>query len=780
MSDAPYDWNRLHNPLRVWVEMRPGENEYVIDHRTAPRTVLLGSNETMNRAELAVWAGPTEVPNEDALNVAAVMAGAQRPDWGKGLFVGPDQKIMIVLDRGRTTDDDDDDVPLHQVVFQGYVGDVRYEERSGPPQSSRGFTLIVQSMLERLSDQGHAWIAGRWMRTAEAQDALDATQDRDDATAHGDLDSVGFAPVWALPCAFNAGGEPNRAAAPITVSLGGESQLIHVFAPDGDPDAEPWTFAQILRHLAFFYQLRAYDDSVEITEQPGLVRDGNLFALTAALATQSIADRPDPPVTDATAWSFAVLDEPKSLSVEGMNVVEAFIAVAGAAGIRFREAIETVQQGEATTALSRLYWGARGAGTLRTLRRQATFADRELPAQVITRRTNAGQLTLEVDYRDIVTDPVILGDVLRHEVTVELVPGWMPDDNLDDVSDVDAARAYAEEHWDLDAEDIVADPWYQRYHPSGSLFHSGQNRLVGRRWILNTTGAYRAADYARSTGPYVAAAYAPWEPSDASITETSVDNAGQVVGLILKAGAWSRRPRPFWPCLSADQERRSLGVVVEFSFDAGATWTVIPGVTIVAVDDDSAIHLDAQDLTEVFPVGGYRDDEHLWFALLEDRLRVRVTAVIESDARVSSNLGWLRAGAAPRITAKRVFEARDRFASNRRDSANSQFGPAGVKAAASQTLDTREDTGRAQARAEALYELLSARQNACSAVVPWLELAEYAVMDSVLNIEGLGIRLASHGGGRVDRATDIVAIEYTEGMTRLILEDPRMVEQVET
>jgi hypothetical protein len=65
-------------------------------------------------------------------------------------------------------------------------------------------------------------------------------------------------------------------------------------------------------------------------------------------------------------------------------------------------------------------------------------------------------------------------------------------------------------------------------------------------------------------------------------------------------------------------------------------------------------------------------------------------------------------------------------------------------------------------------------------VVPWLELAEYAVMDSVLNIEGLGIRLASHGGGRVDRATDIVAIEYTEGMTRLILEDPRMVEQVET
>src|SRR5690606_8682695 len=152
------------------------------------------------------------------------------------------------------------------------------------------------------------------------------------------------------------------------------------------------------------------------------------------------------------------------------------------------------------------------------------------------------------------------GDLRRYEVTAELVPGWKPDPNVDNPADVDEAVAVSEEHIDL--EDPSADPWYQRYHANGSQFPTYAN--VGRRWVLNETGRYDAASYARSSGPFDTGRYEPWEPSDCSILDRKYGEDGELVEE--PAAAWARLARPFLPCFSADANRRSLGVVAEASY----------------------------------------------------------------------------------------------------------------------------------------------------------------------------------------------------------------------
>ena len=235
-----------------------------------------------------------------------------------------------------------------------------------------------------------------------------------------------------------------------------------------------------------------------------------------------------------------------------------------------------------------------------------------------------------------------------------------------------------------------------------------------------------------------------------------------------------RTPRPLLPCFSADSDKRSLGLVVEFSFDEGSNWYVIPEARIINLADDTGVYLDSDDLTELRLPGADQDDKHWWEAIVRGESRLRVTAVIEGDKPIMPNLDAGRYFPASSTATSKVFNVAHKFHSNRRDGGNSVL----AASAPGETIETGDDLEALQSTAETLLDILSARQNSLSATIPYLT-TDYQVLDSVLRITGLGMTFHSHGAGRVDRRTDIVAIEYTEGMTRLIFEDPRMLEQLE-
>jgi len=789
MADTPTDWSFYHNPLRVAVETAPGSRTFRDDPRIAVEKLVLGSNETPSEAMLTLYAGPIDSEAkgiEDALTAADVLNA--QPRTGFDQFLGPDQEIMVFrdLDAGALDDDEEaEGAATREILLSGHCTSPRYDERSaetgGKARSNRGFQFLVRGMLDRLSETPHGQVYGRRMRTAAGQDELDAAQERSSTTPRGDADSVAL--VTAERCVFNADGKPNRAAAPISIIIGGASYLIHVFTADGDPDAEPWTFAQALRYLLMWHLFESQTGTV-ITELPGPIKDGNAFELTENLATLIPESRPTAPVAEADAFAYAMLAEARGLDCEGISLPEALILLADASSVRFcirTESQTTDEEGnvrETALPVNRLYFYARGTGTERELHKEATFADRGLAAADLLAKTNVKDLAIQADYADVITEPVFLGDVKRYEVTVELVPGWEPDANLDDVADVDAALEFAEAHQEagLSPAELQADPWFCRYHKGGASFEFYSN--VGRRWVLNETGRYRTADYARSGGAFTADAYEPWEPTAADIADRFVNDDGNISTLAVIAGAWARKARPLQPCLSADEQRRSMGIFAEFSFNGGTTWVAVPAARIMNIDEEAGIYLDVDDLTLCTQPGDDDDGTALWEAMVRGDLRVRVTAVIEGDDRLRPNLTCMFAAPARSQSTSRVFDLAEKYQQNRRDAANSIFALTGSRPVANETTDARDDLEAIQDVAEITLELLSGRQNALSATIPWIT-TDYQVLNTVERITGINLVLQSHGAGRINRRTDIVAIEIVGAHTRLIFEDPRLLEQLE-
>jgi len=206
-------------------------------------------------------------------------------------------------------------------------------------------------------------------------------------------------------------------------------------------------------------------------------------------------------------------------------------------------------------------------------------------------------------------------------MTVELKPGWKPDDwwdiDPDDPDAVDAAIAW-----------LDSDEWAERYVLSSGDGTSYQYRRVGRYWALNEDGAFKAADYQRSHGPWSAAS--AWEVFDFRST------AG-VAELTFRGDAgWSVRRRRFLPTRATDAQ--SIGEVpdayqfkheAQFSFDGGTTWTNYI-VNVTSEPDRCAITIPTADLR------AFTDDDGESFAsaYLRGLLRVRITANIESDDRM--------------------------------------------------------------------------------------------------------------------------------------------------
>jgi len=788
VSDRPASYGYAHNPLRVLVETGPRTGEFVLDPRLAVDSLLLGSNETDSRATVRLFSGPLDATStpEDRLEPGDVLFAGARP--GFQTFISPEQRFLIV----RYPESGSADPEL---LFAGYCMLPRYDERGGSggmaPNSERGFVLTITSTWDRVATLTRGLIVGRNMRTAAAQDALDAAQDRSSALPiAGQTVSDSTRIVDSLPCEFNAGGLPNRAAAPVQVD--GEERYVHVFAGDADPDAKYWTYAQVLRYLTVFHLQSAYTMA---PDEGLLVIDGDGLDLTEDMLEWPSESHPRPaaPPDLDDVWEYAMLAMPQNLSVETLNICEAMTLFAASAKVRFA-VIYSWDPEDPTVPRSQLIWSGRGTGPAKTIAKGSFIGLPTSPpliAEEVVELCQIKDFSAQIDYRDVNTWPKVIGDIKRYEITSQLVPGWVPDDNLDDVADVETAIEYALAHHDCgDPEEVALDPWFRQYHKSGAMHE--RYRVEGRRWVLNETGRYRAAEYARQTGHFVADRYTPWGPETVALNDTAIDQAGEVVGIPVLNAHWSRRPRPFQPCFSADAMRQSMGIYVEFSFDSGYTWWHLAESRIANLQDEAGIYLDDEDLTLLKRPNETDEGISFWEAMVRGYARIRVTAVIDGDHRLDGDAQWTDLGAVMQAATGRVIDLSGRFHSNRQDGANSIFAPPldennpdgrGDREAPGTTPDEIDDLAAITDAARTFGEWLAGRQTVCSLVVPWLT-RDYEVLDTLTEIEGANLELRQFASDRDDaeagaRPVDIVAIEYVGAFTRIMLDDDRMIDQVE-
>jgi hypothetical protein len=729
-SDAPTSLQTIHRPMRVAING-------VFEPRLRVTQLKLGCDGDISEATLQAYLGAIQPsayhPGEGAMSVTQFISG--NPYWGG---VSPDQVITIYRDG---LDD------AQQVLLRGFSEVQTYIERGSVGGSDSGGTLVVSSVLKRVNKLESSQVFGRYVRQAASIDAWRELEAEAKLSPLGDDDDL----QWLhRPTTFNARGEANRQAAPITVTINGRSEQLYVFTDDEDPEAEPWTWAQALRYLVYFHL------------GGDLVGRTNLYDQTRAYLGDTIDQRPLSPVSETSGYDgdpstlsrlfqYAMLGMPSDAVFEGTSIVEAMTIVAKATDTHFK--VQTWFEGGQIG--DDLIWWARGGGP----RREVCKAPQGDEVPEILESLNLEQMTLSVDYGDVVTTPIGLGDVRRYEITTELIPGWKPDANVDRPANIDAAIAASTDHGEnLNADDT----WCQKYHPGGASFNAYAN--VGRRWVLNETGRYPAVDYARTSGHFGTSKYDPWEPADCSIVDRTFVNGAWSE----EAVNWTRHPRPFQPCFSADAAGRSIGVVVEASFDGGTNWEPL-GCKVLATE--AGIYIETDDLSRL--MSQYDGGPSWWAAMCNDNARVRVTAVIEGD-RALLIIGSA-ARAAVSHEASRLYDWRSRFKSNYRTTANSIYKPGGERATTYQTFECRDDSPTMDQWIASLCDLNAGRQIPGTFTIPWLECTRYQVGDCVPFVRG-AVELQGEVSGGVRRPPDIVAIVYGETSTQLVLEDARMAE----
>lgn len=666
--------------MLVLVETAMGSSDYRVDPRLRVDEVRQRSDDALSRAVLSVQLDG-EFDAEEARRA-----------------YDPDRRIVVTTVHP--------DAAQREVLFEGFprVQRSRWDGRTG--READEYRLELEHVYERLSRAPESWVYGRHMRSGEIEDGL--LTDPETYASRSVL-------LQALPCVFNPDGVGNRAVQPMQVRLAdGVLRPVHLFTWDGG-DAEPWTYATALRYLAWFYLGRS-----------SLVHAGNVFEATDALANGSDGH------TDGLQEALGRACQ--SLACEATNLVEALALLACAAGIH--ATAETVNDlGRPRTQLR--VWSSRN-GPIRQLhlarcgRHQdgaLRFDASAMSPGAVLRHNNTYRAGVTWDHRPIVNRVLVLGGIKKYEVTVPLWPGWRCDPNLDNVSlDQRVARKVAA----LTPDDVkvLGDgaenvEWYRRYHRDGSLYALYCD--VGRSWVLNEDGAYDAATYNRNA-PFHA--YTPFD-------FTAVMPAGE-----LRQGGWVRRPRAFMPTLSVGADGRSLGVWVEVSFDGGARWYA-PNCSVSVRSDRAGIHLECDNPTQVIPPGGNPLAQNLWYAIIDQSFRVRVTAVIEGDERLVGEYGPAGLGSpTSRVHATILSRPKAYLYARRSDVSNVLYSSmaAGTEA--------RDDTQAIAGMAYWLAKATQDRQVQVTPAIPWIETG-YAIGDRVSEVAGRELRFATRVGSEL-------------------------------
>ena len=598
------------------------------------------------------------------------------------------------------------------ILFDGYPLVQTSDRRGGPRAGTDAYTIRATSVYGRWSQDARSLVFGRRMRNGRILDGLAASP-----AGYADQSVL----VASLPCVFNLDGAANRSSNPVDVKdAAGATHRIFLFTDDGDSGGQPWSLLDALRYLVWFYHT---------PEGPVSVR-AFLDATAAGVGVDPIARGGFVP---GSAMVDRLLVAADDLNCEATNLVEAVNLLSDAAGVR--AGVESFETGgvvstqfrvwaaaDAPSRPLKLAWGGRHAdGSPR-------YDTAKLLAGDVTRDNQLARIA--VDWRDdeLVTAPIVVGAVKRWEMTVPLVPGWLPEVDLDNVAPVDRddAKALAVTP-DIEAflGDLVKDiPWYRMYHKKGAEFDA--HRDVSRLWVLNEDGGFDGASYNRN------APFDDYQPFDFSTVASPV---------VTSRGQWTRRLRPMLATITRDDDGNSLGVVVEVSYDAGVSWH--PPVGSVQIDKQrAAIRFNLSNPTAMVEPGGDFLINNMWFALIDQVFRVRVTAVFESDDR-------LRAEHAPNPAASPTMVRRgalvyqpSRFAFASREGTTNAL----IPVYPGQQTGEVDQTPEAVAAARRLADQQQSGSVEAVARIAWLD-DELGLGDRVVDIAGRDVSLVGLARG---------------------------------
>lgn len=608
----------------------------------------------------------------------------------------PDLRVLVMTDEPEIVD--------RVFLFEGYVPVQAYRWDGRIGKEEERYVIEAEHVFERLSRDVEAMVYGRRVRDGEIEDGL---------VSKPDLWAGGSHLITALPCVFNPDGVANRAKTPLVIADRGASRLIHPFTWDGDPIASKWTYASALRYLIWFHLKRE-----------GPAGAGNIWS-----ATDDVAAATTPP---NNRLARALMLEPVSLVCEATSLVEALSLWSAASGIHVTA--ETVNHaGRPVTQLRiwspedgpvrHLYLAAGGHHPDGTPRYDTTGR----PVRRILRDNNAYRGELRWNLKDMGNTPLVIGDVKRFEMTVPLMPGWPPREHLDDVAVENREHAKGQSLTPgmvlLLGDDTRNHAYFRRYHRQGYEF--ALNADVGRLWVLNEDGRFGEAIYNRNP-PFDD--YRPFAFSSVFGDEAP------------SWGRWMRRPRVLLPTLSASSSGQSLGVWVEVSFDAGATWERQSG-GVKVLQDRVGIYFDCENPTEIAPAGADPADQNMWFAIIDQVFRVRVTAVIESDERIIATSGAGRhASPTTQTYAQLVYRPKSFQYVTREHTTNVLIDSTG------QTDKARDDTQAAADLARQVARNLQNHTVRAVPVIPWIETG-YGPGDRIDEIRGRHVRFATTAGG---------------------------------
>lgn len=405
---------------------------------------------------------------------------------------------------------------------------------------------------------------------------------------------------------FNAGGRPDKDPVTLTyrrpAALGDpETVEIPIF---GTYYTEAWTARDMVRYI--------------LSPIFNLAKDYLPWADPNLLTGLDHAD-----------WS-AVLNH---IVVDGLNIIEAIDLICRHIGWSFRE--EYILDGPHIV----FFKPGQASGYSRSTAHPTVFHRLHAPAvgevistAVAARSKMLWSMALDEDISSLVNAPFGLGSPHRFEFTAELVPAWLDSELLPDTSESNANLYFTDS--DLqEIDDPNAKSFYRWYHKRGFNFL----RNVARQWSLNEMGKYTFTSTFNRGMPFDFKGVIPPERLSALGKDFAPFN------------------RQLLPCLTLDkQSLNSVGIVVEFSFDGGSTWRILP-CTISSLPDECGILIDEPNLCELVDEsastisGGVLDGVQLnyWTSLADDKLnsrsfklgqwrtRIRVTASVQMDMRIS-------------------------------------------------------------------------------------------------------------------------------------------------
>jgi len=351
-----------------------------------------------------------------------------------------------------------------------------------------------------------------------------------------------------------------------------------------------------------------------------------------------------------------------------------------------------------------------------------------LTASDVFRDNEISSAVIRWDDRGIVNAPIVIGGVRAYEMTVPLWPGWLPTANLDNVDGPDRVAAKELALTPLQAAQLgdlaELNSWFRQYHREGSEF--AEHRFVGRRWVLNEDGRFDGATYNRN------APFDDYQPFDFSTVAS---------GEVTRRGQWSRRSRRLLPTITRSELGARFGVYVQISFDGGVTWFVPQGA-ISVLQNPTSVVLEVSSPTQITPPGIDPLEMNLWYALIDQTFRARVTAVIEGDERLTARPAPDESRSPTLQTTSRVWMRAGDYQYVTRQGTSNVL--SGIHPTA--TDIDRDDSAAIERFAVESAERTLDRRVVVSPVIPWLA-AVPAVGDEIGEIQGRGVSLVTRGDG---------------------------------